>query len=321
MKIAWVKKVASDGMHNAFTGLAYLDGKYYLAYRKAAGHVADSARQIIMVSDNGKKWTTMSDSCFSRNIDYRDSYFLDLNDKLFLYSFGTPVLKGVRQKPMVFLQTLNSGENKWSDPQVIHRDSVIWKPIKLNDKFYGAAYFANDGLKSFLYSSDDGIHWKKGSLITKCSSEICFYAPENDRIIAFVRTESPPYYLEVFQSKAPFESWLKINTIPMIIQGAHVFGINGKIYLMGRERPDYLESENREKPSLSQHRTKVWRFEDNDLKEIIELPSSGDCSYPGTAVMPDRSLLASYYSQHETIFNHIWQDKAAADVFVAKMDL
>jgi len=321
MKIEWVKKLDADGMHNAFTGLAYFKDKYYLAYRKAKGHVTDEAFQVIMTSDNGKNWKIEHKKCLEHygnaaaTVDYRDSFFLPLDDKLLLYSFVTPVENGSRGNSYSLAQIITADSTEWPEPELIQKDCIIWKPVKSGEDFYAAGYV---GRCSFLYKSQDGMNWKKKSYISP-GSETCLYAPDKEKLVAFVRTEREPYHLEIYESAKPFDNWSKINEIPVIIQCPHVLQMNDKVYILGRERPDYMATADKEKPSFSAHRTKIWEYENNSLKEVLELPSMGDNSYPGTAVMPDGSLLISYYSQHETGEGKEWKQEMPSDIFIAKI--
>jgi len=323
MKIEWIRKVMADGKHNAFTGLAYFQNKYYLAYRKAVGHMTDDAYQIIMTSTNAKDWTIAHKKYFEyekgRVYDYRDSFFLVLDDKLLLYSFATLVQNGSRCKTHSFVQEINSESSEWPSPKLIQQGCAIWKPIKYGNDFYATGYFKKENYQIYLYHSHDGFTWHKKSYIA-AGSETSLYAPDETTLIAFVRTETAPYYMEIYTSAKPFDKWNKIYESSIIIQSPHVLNINGEIYLLGRERPDYLSTADFSKPSFAKHRTKIWRFANNTLKEVLELPSKGDNAYPGTAIMPDGTLLMSYYSQHETDEGTTWTDKMITDIFIGKIN-
>ena len=48
--------VVRDGQHNAFTDLVYWQGCYWVAYRKAAGHVAADGSPTVSVSTDRKRF-------------------------------------------------------------------------------------------------------------------------------------------------------------------------------------------------------------------------------------------------------------------------
>jgi len=320
-----VQKVYSDGLHNAFTGMAFFKGSCYLAFRNGKGHSGDAARQIIMKSTNGTDWLplskkTMPDPKDGDYYDYRDSYFLVDGDRLLIYSAASLFKDGKRLRFDSQVQTTTDGIS-WTDPEITLKNVWLWKPIKAAGKYYGGGYYYDDNkfLNVNLMSSDDGIAWKDVSRIS-CGGESHMYPLSSERIRVLVRTERKPYHLEVYESTLPFLKWEKVRTIPQIIQGPHVFRMKGKTFLAGRERPDYLETADPQKPSYSLHRTKIWEImEDASIQEVIELPSSGDNAYPGTAVLPDDTLLMSYYSQHDTGKSGTWSAKMPADIFVASL--
>jgi len=97
MKIQSIKKIATDGRHNAFTGLAFFKGRYFLVFRTGAHH-ADGAKgtQLLFTSTDGEDWELLQNKAFFEQgntgdqMDYRDSYFLNLGHELRLYSFPRP---------------------------------------------------------------------------------------------------------------------------------------------------------------------------------------------------------------------------------------
>jgi len=317
MIIEWCKKVYSDDRHNAFTGLTRYQGKYYLAFRSGTGHADNQSEQIIMVSDNGEDWAVVNKRRFvgtaGATVDYRDSYFLPHKDKLLLYSFCTPVVGGVMQIPYSQVQMIQSDSRTWPEPRTIHEDSVLWKPYVLENRFYAVGYKTSwhprKNLTDF-FQSDDGMKWEKVvSLATGSEgSEACLHSPGRNRLTAFIRTEIPPYHLAIFESKKPFAEWNKITEVPQIIQCPHVIEFGGKVLVIGRYRTEYMKKGDKN----SHSDTKIWEFKDYRFSEVLELPSMGDNAYAGTSLMPDGSLLVSYYSQADVAGN--------ADIFVAKIN-
>lgn len=195
---------------------------------------------------------------------------------------------------------------------------MLWKPIKFRNRYLvaGWSWDAAGNARVELFQSKNGLNWvKKGKIAG--GSETFLQPIATDKLKAFVRTEKPPYHLWFYESVFPFRAWHKTGEIPGIIQAPHIVEIRGAVYLIGRERPDYLQTADRNKPSFARHRTKIWRVKKDDLVEVLELPSKGDNSYAGTAVRPDGSILISYYSQHETGKGDTFDKEMPADIFVA----
>jgi hypothetical protein len=325
MKIEWIKKVYSDGNHNAFTAISYFDNHYYLAFRNARGHLSTESTQIIMRSQDGENWNIAEENSFpstnEATIDYRDSSFLRTDDELRLYSFCSLSINGECQNHYSQVQTLNKGARKWSSPLTIKNGSILWKPRKIDDEYYVLGYHRNhNGYKCNLYYSGEGIVWKNFGYAMN-GSEADLLKKTDDNLLAFARTEAEPYMMEIFEAEPPYKDWTLIHKTEQIIQCPHLFEANEKVYLIGRYRPDYMRTADKNNPSFAQHRTKIWEFANNQLIEVIELPGAGDCSYPSTVFTPDGSLLVSYYSQRETSAGFIWGDNMTTDIFITKINI
>ncbi|NMA43741.1 MAG: exo-alpha-sialidase [Oligosphaeraceae bacterium] len=316
MKIVSVKKVYANGKHNAFTGLGYVNGRYVLAFRQSDGHGDASGKILLLESGDGKHWTEHRSISLPEkdgiSFDFRDSYFLSEQNRLLFYHFFTPVQNGKRLPSVSQVMSSTDGRS-WSAPT--KHESILWHPVYAFGKYYTAGYFHNGNEDQCdLFSSANGINWEKVARIAK-GSETAIYPWKDGTLLAFVRTEIPPYFFEIFQSTPPFTDWKRLGTVPKIIQAPHVFTAGSQVFLSGRERPDYMKAE-----GFGLHRTKIWKVgADASIEEVLELPSAGDNAYTGTVVNPDGTVLMSYYSQHETGDSEIWRDVAAADIFIAHL--
>ncbi len=316
MKLKWLRKIYSDGNHNAFTGLAYFNGRYILAFRNARTHSDAHSRQLIMTSPDGGQWRLLQAQAFPAQptlelpagapVDCRDSYFLNLGHELRLYSFCvTPLLpSGERMTPgsVTTVQITRDGET-WTPPRSVCQGAVLWKPIFWQNRFWCSGYrrqaSADRSIIVELYQSVDGLTWTRHGVIAG-GSESVLTPIAADILRATVRTEKPPYHLEFWESRAPWDNWRKVAEIPRIIQAPHVVNLHDQLYLFARETPDYGPPAHPAQPRIpARRRTKIWRIQGASLQEVLELPSLGDTAYVGTAVRPDGLLLASYYSQHE----------------------
>ncbi|MEI6165629.1 MAG: sialidase family protein [bacterium] len=340
MQLKWIKKVFSDGRHNAFTGLTLFKGHYLLAFRNAEKHGSESSKQVIMTSPDGEQWRVLQETVLSESIvaphalppgtpmDYRDSYFLNVGDELKLYSFFVPPMRRNEDErmapPGTLLMTSRDGVN-WSEPVMVCAGAILWKPIFWQGRFWCAGYRREPGVGYVIrmYESDDGKTWLQGSVIAGGSE--CMLTPAGANTLrAFVRTEKKPCHMEIWESQTPFTTWERLAVIPKIIQAPHLVTLNGNQYLFGRETPSYQDEAQAMKPPSSLRRCKIWKVVETVVGEVLELPSSGDTSYVGTAIRPDGLLLVSYYSQHEAKDpdpQHDDPNNKPSDIFVAAIQL
>jgi hypothetical protein len=335
MKIKWINKVRSDGMHNAFTGLTFFKGRYFLAFRHGERHADPGGRQVLMTSTDGEHWQFHHETAFpapptvpaDTPIDSRDCYFLNLGHELRLHSFALgpflPAEDRFMIPPYSTVQVSRDGDT-WSAPRSIFEDTILWKPIFWRDRFWCAGYrrVPEVGHTVELYESADGFVWTRQGVIA--SGNECALVPRgDDGFWAFVRTNGKPNLMEIWQSRLPFREWRQIGIIPKIIQSPHLHVLGGALHLFGREVPSCGDPGGGPKPESALRRTKIWRMQGTEAEEVLELPSRGDTSYVGTVVRPDGLLLMSYYSQHEAVDPDPANDDAnnkPDDVFVAGIE-
>lgn len=326
MKIQWIEKIVADGNHNAFTSLTLFRGRYYLVFRKGVKHSDDQGTQVVMISDDGRQWNTIHEKRRLIKVgpglstDYRDSAFLALADELRLYSFSTPFDSSGDPMPREIEATVqvSSDGSTWSDPEVISQGIVQWKPIFWQGQFWCAGYHREPHPKPSvveLYHSMDGLTWSsKGRIAVGTETAL---VPTEEGFRAFVRTKPEPRHLEIWECGKDFSSWKKVGVIPKAIQAPHIQFIDGACYLIGRD----LEPLPR---NSALRRTKIWKIEENEAIELLELPSCGDTSYAGSVLTPQGTMLVSYYSQHEIIDPNPLVDNPnskPADLFVASIAL
>jgi hypothetical protein len=335
MKIISINKVPYKTGHNAFTGFGKYKDKYYLAFRHAASHVSDSYQKVYLVvleSDDLVNWrenlihTETPANCWY--YDYRDSFMNITNDRLALFSIVTLVNGNER---------VTHSEQRFLNPDTgcfeLSKDfsfptDCIWHPVSHEGKYYSTAYQKNaEGIFeiSFL-ESQNGSDWNIfGDPLD--ASESSLQGLPNGDMLCFARQEKTPYYLSVYLRDHNSCKWQTLCKIPTIIQCPVSFMYHDKVYLLGRERPDYLETADTENPSFKDHRLKLYQFTNsNQLETILEFPSMGDCGYPGVIIEPDGSILISYYSQHEAVKDKDtsqWNEKSwmttPTSLFIAKI--
>ena len=333
MQLEWIKRVYSDGKHNAFTGLTLFKGRYFLAFRNGEQHGSPGGRQMLMTSPNGESWSLHRKTSFPTPsalpahtpIDARDNYFLNLGDELRLHSFAhAPFLpeEDRYMAPSNSTVQITADGDTWTEPRSVMEGAILWKPIFWRDRFWCAGYRRSPetGLVVELYDSADGFAWTRQSTVAK-GNECALIPRGDDNLWAFVRTGEAPAHMQIWESRRPFSQWRQIAVIPKIIQAPHLQVLGDDLYLFGREVPAAV---NGQTPSSALRRTKIWRMRGAEAEQVLALPSRGDTSYVGTAIRPDGLLLLSYYSQHEAADpdpEHDDPNSKPNDVFVAGIKL
>lgn len=322
------RRIHANGRHNAFVGFAHWGGAYHLAFRESRGHMGPEASQIILSSADAHAWREVfrherpTDAAGTR-YDYRDSYLLPEPERLLLYSCVNPKrANGKRDCSYTQVQTLEPG-GRWGEPRLIAEGCrILWKPIRLGSQILGAAYQCADGQtrQVMLMASDDGVTgWRDVARIGP-GSETVLCPWTADELLAIVRTEEPPYFLQFHLAKPPYTTWRQVGEYAKIVQGQHAIHWRKAWWLVARERPDYMATADPDRPSHATHRVKLWRIDGpGALTEALELPSAGDCGYAGAVVEPDDSVRIAYYSQHETGRAGEWSATEPADLYLAKV--
>ena len=293
-----VEKVVADGKHNAFTALVRWKDQYWLAFRKGPSHAYGEADIYVLRSSDGHEWSEAHR--VNALPDDRDPEFIATDERLFLYD---PALEGPKLTSFV---TYTDDGRKWSAPQPVYEPRFIfWKPIKHGDRFYATAHRKDDsdsGAKSrevHLITSTDGLKWEKISLMRagNWESETTIYFPEEDRCVAFLRQKYPSGHGFILEAKAPYQEWTQRDA-PVHFSGHAVVEMDGVNYLFSRTMGGGKTG------------TMIYIVKNGDITPYCELPSGGDCSYPGAVKIGDE-MLVSYYSTHE----------GSTNVYVARVPL
>jgi hypothetical protein len=307
VRLESVRRLFDDGNHNAFTDLCWFRGQIYLTFRNCPdGHMLfTSSRIVVMRSADGGAW----EQVYSFGVPYRDvrdPHFLVFNDKLFVYS-GTwwvvdphDAAKRDINDHLGYCAWSHDGL-AWHGPTLLNgtHGHYIWRAAA-----YGGVAYLNGRrhrdfavvtepaerdalLESWLMSSRDGFDWTPlGLMQPSYGDETAFLFEEDGSCLAVARAMARRP-AQVCRSKPPYTEWSQTDLDRYI--GGPMLARWGTRYLVGGRKTIV-----KERPV-----TTLYWLEDDSLREIMELPSGGDNSYPGfVELSPTRGLL-SYYSSHE----------------------
>lgn len=301
-QIVSVKKIWDKGGHNAFTDLVRFKNLFYCCFREATDHVGGDGVIRILISSSGDNWVDYA-SVAEKGVDLRDPKLVVTPDEKRLYLLcggsiyeGTKDLKGRRPR----YATSIDGK-VWTPPQkLLAEGDWLWRvTVNPADKrFYGTVYNTHPtsggpkpeaewSLKS--YASNDGSVWQLSALMkmTDRPNEATIRFLKDGSARALVRRESGDRKGMMGTAQAPYREWTWTPlTVPLggpnfielpdgrLIAGSRGFGKTPGAHMV------------------------LFNMTATGLEPILELPSGGDCSYPGM-VWHEGFLWVSYYSSHE----------------------
>ena len=294
-------KIWDKGNHNAFTDLIRYQNLFYCCFREASAHVGGNGVIRILSSFDGKTWAPASEIAVE-GVDLRDPKLGITPDDRLICFMGGSIYKGttlVGRQPRV--STSTDGKN-WSPPVKSLGDGdwlweSTWNPA--DKKFYGTVYNTHPttagpkdeaewSLK--LYTSLDGKVWQLNAPwdIKGRPNEATVRVQADGTMLALVRREAPGNNTGMIGSSAPpYREW-KWTTLNVPLGGPNFIVLpDGKIIAGSRGFGK----------TPGAHMV-LFNMTATSLTPILELPSSGDCSYPGM-VYHDGTLFVTYYSSHE----------------------
>ena len=326
-----IKKIYSDGRHNAFTDIEYWKGRYYVTFRNANGHarpgpVEAQGNIIVIRSQDLREWEVCARIVTEGDErDDRDPHLVDMGSELgVFFCTSKPKEPGKllhKEGSMSTFQshaafTMNGVD--WSSPQVVSEiDTWLCQVEHHKGTFYCAAFNREGRFK--LTSSPKGRRWETISEIPPeefKSTEVGIWIT-NDEVMHFVdRAWEDPDMALLGQSSPPYKEW-KIKKLRYTVHCPVLRPVGDELWVAGKTittqfpqsveippepSPEKIASLTRRDERLAKTpqdwHTAIWRLVGDRLEPILVLPSRGDCGYPGLVVEEDRVLM-SFYSQHD----------------------
>lgn len=294
-----VRKVFSNGKHNAFTAMRRFKGNLYLAFRSGDSHNSATADVLVLRSPDGKAWEQVWKVDAAK--DDRDPQMLATDDRLLLYC---PAMNGTALDTWL---TETTDGTAWSPPVKVHEPQfILWKPCPHDGAFYATAHKKDEtsggkGREVHLIRSGDGVRWEKVSLIRagNWESETTLHFGEEGRAIVFLRQKYGSPQAQILESAPPYTEWTARDAGLPHFSGHSVHVFDGVTYLLSR-----FFGPDKKAGAL------IYLYEDGKLTPYCHLPSGGDCAYL-EAVRDGANMLVSYYSTHE----------GSTDIYLAEVPL
>jgi hypothetical protein len=173
----------------------------------------------------------------------------------------------------------------------------IWRAAAFGDKAYLCGRRKpgfdigprgeGEKIESLMLESDDGLIFRKRGVFAETAGDETAFLFEDDGSVLAVGRHGGRNNAMLIRSKPPYTTWDR-RDIGRFVGGPLVVKWGDQILVGGRKM---LPGEG---PKMSL----CWLVGDQ-LQEFAELPSGGDCSYPGFVELGKDRALVSYYSSHE----------------------
>lgn len=292
-----VEKIWDKAPHNGATDITRFQNLFYCCFREADSATKGEGVVHMMVSASGKTWVdhvTISEP----GVDLRDPKLIVTPDekRLYLVCGGDSATLGRQTR----YATSMDGK-VWTPMQkLLSKGDWLWR-VTLNPadkRFYGTSYniHPNSGgpapekewsLKT--YASTDGSVWQLSSLmkVPGQPGETTLRFLKDGTALALIARQGGDRKGVIGKAQAPYRDWTYAATgLPLggpnfielpdgkLIAGSRGFGATPGAHMV------------------------LFAMTPTSLTPILELPSGGDCSYPGL-YWHDDLLHVTYYSSHE----------------------
>lgn len=281
------------GAHNAFTDLICVEDVWYCAFRQAQHHMSFDGQIVILCRQNDQAWVKSAEISWAGG-DLRDPKFVVTSQGQLLLMAGVRWAVPTSPSSALFSVTWQLKKGAVSEPFVTDPDEGTWRwSGSANPNHIFSIGYAGKDMDGCLYLSEDGKSWQphlkpffpnpdcfsnEASLVfTGEGIGYCLLRRDGEDCPGLIGTAMPPY-----------QDWAW-KTLPVRIGGPKMIQLStGQLIAAVR----IFEEEDA--------RTVLFEVlpEQGELKRLLTLPSSGDCSYPGLAEK-DGQIWVSYYSSHE----------------------
>jgi hypothetical protein len=291
-RLARVEKIWSEAPHNAFTDLTWWHRKFYCAFREGQNHVGSQGQLRIITSEDGQSWqssATLQDPVY----DLRDANLSVMPDGRLMAVGGAQLADGKARKTGTFASYSSDG-NAWTSPALILPvGRWMWGVTWHDGTAWGVSYGAPErkGTNS-LMSSKDGQKFEayiKDFFAEKdWPTEARIRFAKDGSAYCLQRVDGSPNLAYLGSAQPPYKDWKWVN-LKTYIGGPNLLQFpSGEWVAAGR----LIENK---KPRTALMYLDVAA---GKVTPILDLPSGGDCSYPGLLWHEGR-LWMTYYSSHE----------------------
>ncbi len=293
------------GKHNAFTDLCAFNGELWCCFREANSHLSkDGFIRILRLNAQGK--IQHQESIRAPNADLRDPKIsISASGQLLLLAYRVNAKTGVYPTDRQPVYWVRNKRGTWSKECSFGSPGWwLWRVRWYQNKFsvgqkmrpvaYGFAYnrsmeclkfYSGDPLRTFSVVNDSALSKATHNLGYPNESDLFFI---ENKCFAVTRRDADTYTAQLGESVYPFKNW-KWTDLGIYIGGPCTLPLTERIILVsGRLWQN------------QKFKTALWLLDLRTKKLLLHkiLPSAGDNSYPGLAIL-DNYVYLSYYSSHK----------------------
>jgi hypothetical protein len=300
-----------EGRHKAFTDITFFDNQFFLVFREADKHAFGEDGVVHLYSSlDGAEWTFIQE-IVQTGIDLRDPKFALNGDKLSLYIHGS-TYENQKIKSFTGYNLEYSQIDGWLAPKSVFLDNLApvansilgneawpWRITWHENKAYSVGYNGNEIFD--IYSSDDGLFFEKQNVfqsISKDPSEATIRVSNSGEFYTMVRRNQGSTLLG--RTRNPTGEWDWFAEIDIEnFRGPNFLTLDDNKLLFSGAFYSWVF-------------LGVYDLETKKYKQLIDIPSFGDGSYPGM-IIKDNILWLSYYTSYENTIG--------SSVYVAAINL
>ncbi len=293
-----VSKIWDRAPHSAFTDLIRFRGRWFCAFRESRAHALAPGRVRVISSDDGLLWESAG-VLSEPGIDLRDPKLsVAPSGELMIVMGGTELRGTGGRRPRVS----TSGDGfRWRSPApILSQGDWLWRVTWHRGTAFGVSYRL-PGARLWtvhLLVGKNGIDYEERCRLDvpgRPNEATVRFLPDG-RAVALLRRDGGDCRGWIGASRAPFTRWSWSPTASRLGGPNFIVAAGGAMWAASRDVRG------------REARTVVARMTTRAYEPLVELPSGGDCGYPGM-VMHAGHLWVSYYSSHE----------GKASVYLAKL--
>lgn len=300
----------SRAEHNAFTDLLRWRDRWWCTFREAEDHGGGSLGRVrVLCSEDGSSWQSAA-LLEEGGVDLRDPKLSAAPDGRLVLVMGASVYSGPTYLTRSPRLAFSDDGSAWSAPRrVLAEDHWLWRVTWHGGRAYAVSKLGegHDPRRGMLYASDDALDWRwicefrLPDNIWNASETTLRFMPDGE-MVALVRPEW------IGRSRWPYTEWSWARI-------AEPIGGPNFVILPDGALSDSALSDKTMWGGGRRHvegGARMWlaRMTETTYEPALELPSGGDCSYPGM-VWHEGKLWVSYYSSHE----------GKAKIYLARVDV
>jgi hypothetical protein len=296
--------------HSENTDMIAWQGAIWLVHRTAISQVLgpNSALHVYRSTDGGATFSETARIEAPTDRDIRDPCFYVVGDQLFIKALTRLPVNSARDSMVdtVAVATRSTDGATWSSLQDIGPHGWSYWRVKENAGVYYAAAYQDGDMSVVLYTSTDGLAWKAGPLVygvaadTQLETELTFML--GGKLMALVRMDGTDDELlgdtgrlrtKICWSDPPYTSFACPSEFDgQRLDGPLTFSWKGRLFVVARK---HLQGTGKKRTSLLE----IGGNLDGGpltIREWGEVPSAGDTSYAGVAMIDDTHAVLSWYS-------------------------